>query len=45
MHERGLIQAAEMRATYDRLAPLLYRSPAIDPAACRSAVHSAFADA
>jgi hypothetical protein len=38
MLERGLISAEQLRIEFDAIAPLLYRFPAIDPAAFARAV-------
>jgi len=42
MHERGLINAADVRAMFARMEPELYRFPAIDPPSFRRAVDAVF---
>jgi hypothetical protein len=41
MLERGLVDGARLRATFEQIEPELYRFPAVDPAAMRAAVEGA----
>ena len=43
MLRRGVVDAAELRAVFEAIAPHLYRYPAIDPASFRAALEETLA--